>query len=151
MADQPIRFTSGIPSTELPPEDPAVVDALERAIAEPDPVDAVEAVVAMAPRSPLAWATLGDVGTSPVRRYAAYRVGYHRGLDALRASGWRGSGYVRWNTGGNNGFLRAMVGLQSMATLIGERDEATRIEQFLTQLDPTGAPAPVSEGPQPLD
>ena len=34
------------------------------------------------------------VGRDEIERYAAYRVGYHRGLDALRANGWRGSGYV---------------------------------------------------------
>ena len=29
--------------------------------------------------------------------------GYHRGLDALRRAGWRGSGYVRWAHPGNRG------------------------------------------------
>ena len=36
------------------------------------------------------------MGRDEIERYAYYRVGYHRGLDTLRANGWRGSGYVRW-------------------------------------------------------
>ena len=58
------------------------------------------------PRFLDAWAELGDLGRDDVERYAYYRVGYHRGLDALRANGWRGSGYVRWadrRTGGSCG------------------------------------------------
>ena len=72
--------------------------------------------------------------------YAAYRVGYHRGLDTLRANGWRGSGYVRWEHPGNRGFLRALAGLQRTAAEIGEDDEAERCAQFLRQLDPAWPP-----------
>jgi hypothetical protein len=75
-----------------------------------------------------------------MERYAAYRVGYHRGLDTLRANGWRGSGYVRWAEPTNHGFLRALRGLGAMAAEIGETDEAERITLFLLQLDPTGIP-----------
>ena len=75
-----------------------------------------------------------------MERYAAYRVGYHRGLDALRANGWRGSGYVRWAEPTNRGFLRALQGLSAMAAEIGEEDEAERCATFLLQLDPTGSP-----------
>jgi hypothetical protein len=103
--------------------------------------DAVAAVVADNPRALEAWAALGDVGRDPVERYAAYRIGYHRGLDALRASGWRGSGYVRWSAPSNQGFLRSLLGLQRMAAAIGEADEADRCATFLAQLDPSGAPA----------
>lgn len=92
------------------------------------------------PRSMFAWAALGAVGRDDIERYAAYRVGYHRGLDALRANGWRGSGYVRWADESNRGFLRCLSGLQRMAAAIGERDEAERIEMFIAQLDPTGIP-----------
>jgi hypothetical protein len=68
-------------------------------------------------------------------------VGYHRGLDRLRGSGWRGSGYVRWRHDTNRGFLRSLAGLQSTAAAIGERDEAERCAVFLQQLDPEWPPA----------
>ena len=71
-----------------------------------------------------------------LERYAYFRVGYHRGLDALRGSGWRGSGYVRWRHESNRGFLRALSGLGESAAAIGEDDEVERITQFLIQLDP---------------
>ena len=66
------------------------------------------------PRSPPAIpasSTRGRSSATPavttIERYAYYRVGYHRGLDALRANGWRGSGYVRWSSRRTSGFLRA--------------------------------------------
>jgi len=93
------------------------------------------------PRSLFAWAALGAVGRDDIERYSAYRVGYHRGLDALRANGWRGSGYVRWADDSNRGFLRCLRGLQQMAAAIGETDEADRIAMFILQLDPTGIPS----------
>ena len=75
-----------------------------------------------------------------LERYACFRVGYHRGLDTLRASGWRGSGYVRWTHETNLGFLRSLLGLHRSAVAIGESDEAERCAQFLMQLDPSGVP-----------
>lgn len=99
---------------------------------------AVADVVAASPRFLAGWAELGDLGRDTIERYAAYRVGYHRGLDTLRASGWRGSGYVRWAEPTNRGFLRSLRGLGEMAAIIGEQDEAERCAQFLLQLDPTG-------------
>jgi hypothetical protein len=134
----------GLPSTVLPAEDAALRHRLAQALAMEDPArrrDAVAAVVASAPRYLDAWARLGDLGRDDVERYAAYRVGYHRGLDALRANGWRGSGYVRWAEESNRGFLRALRGLGQMAERIGESDEAERVRLFLAQLDPSGVPA----------
>jgi len=98
-------------------------------------------VVASAPRYLDAWARLGEHGRDVIERYAAFRVGYHRGLDALRANGWRGSGYVRWSAESNRGFLRALRGLGAAAAEIGETDEAERIALFVAQLDPSGIPA----------
>lgn len=92
------------------------------------------------PRSPGVWASLGDAATDVVERYAYYRIGYHRGLDALRQNGWRGSGYVLWKHESNRGFLRSLMGLQAMAALIGEVDEAERCALFVRQLDPYGLP-----------
>jgi hypothetical protein len=145
MADErPITMTpGGLPSTVLPAADPRAEALLAEAQRrDPDERrDAVAAVVAAYPRYLAAWAALGDAGADTIGRYAAYRVGYHRGLDALRANGWRGSGYVRWAEPTNAGFLRCLLGLQRMATEIGEHDEAARCEQFLLQLDPTGPPS----------
>jgi hypothetical protein len=141
VSDQPIQFSSGIPSTVLPAPDPERAADLEAALALPEDSrrDAVAAVVARSPRFLDAWAALGDLGRDTVERYAAYRVGYHRGLDTLRANGWRGSGYVRWAEPTNRGFLRSLKGLGEMAAAIGETDEAERCAQFLLQLDPSGA------------
>ena len=123
----------------LDPEDPTSDEALVDALSEPvggARRDAVAAVVADWPRHLDAWACLGDLGRDPMESYAAYRVGYHRGLDRLRQSGWRGSGYVRWQHPTNRGFLRSLAGLARIAARIGEQDEAERCELFLHQLDP---------------
>jgi hypothetical protein len=133
---------SGPPRTVLPPEATAVNEALRQALAAaPDDRRPLVAQVVVAnPRSLNAWAALGSLGRDEIERYAAFRVGYHRGLDALRANGWRGSGYVRWADETNRGFLRCLRGLQQMAATIGERDEAERIAVFIQQLDPSGIP-----------
>ncbi|MGB1824652.1 MAG: DUF3151 family protein, partial [Ilumatobacteraceae bacterium] len=81
--------------------------------------------VAANPRVLDGWAELGDLGRDAVESYSAYRVGYHRGLDALRANGWRGSGYVRWSSESNHGFLRCLLGLQNRAAEIGELGDNT--------------------------
>ncbi len=142
MSEQrPVTMSAGLPSTLLPEPSPAERRALAEAVGTDAERrrDAVAAVVAAHPRLLEAWAALGDAGRDDVERYAAYRVGYHRGLDALRANGWRGSGYVRWREPGNVGFLRCLEGLGAMARRIGELDEAERVEVFLAQLDPDGS------------
>lgn len=136
----PVRMTSGLPSTVLPAAPAPVLAALQAVDTSDDPRSSLATVVAAAPRESVVWAALGDHGRDVVERYAAYRVGYHRGLDALRANGWRGSGYVRWAEPGNRGFLRCLLGLAACASAIGEADEAERCEQFLLQLDPSGVP-----------
>jgi hypothetical protein len=143
VSDQPINLSSGLPSTVLPPPEADAATRLAEALESPEDRrrTAVAAVVASAPRFLDAWAALGDLGRDTVERYAAYRVGYHRGLDALRANGWRGSGYVRWAEPTNRGFLRCLRGLATMAAEIGEDDEADRCRVFLLQLDPSGIPA----------
>ncbi|BAN02336.1 DUF3151 family protein [Ilumatobacter coccineus] len=143
MSDQPIQFSSGIPTTVIPAPDADDAARLEAALARPESERraAVAEVVAASPRFLAAWAELGDLGRDTIERYAAYRVGYHRGLDTLRASGWRGSGYVRWAEPTNHGFLRSLRGLGEMAAVIGETDEAERCAQFLMQLDPSGIPS----------
>ncbi len=142
MDERPITMSAGLPSTVLPAAGRIESDRLAAAIGTEAVLrrDAVAAVVAAHPRYLEAWAELGDAGRDHVERYAAYRAGYHRGLDALRANGWRGSGYVRWREPSNRGFLRCLAGLRAMASAIGEDDEAERIRLFLAQLDPEGGP-----------
>jgi Protein of unknown function (DUF3151) len=144
MTDQPVHMTaSGPPQTVLDDEPADAVAALEDALARPEAGrrEAVAAVVARWPRFLDAWARLGALGRDDVERYACYRVGYHRGLDRLRGSGWRGSGYVRWQHPQNRGFLRALDGLRAAAEAIGEADEAERCAVFLRQLDPDWPPS----------
>jgi hypothetical protein len=97
---------------------------------------AVTAVARAYPRFLEAWAALAQLADDDVQSYAYARVGYHRGLDALRAAGWRGSGYVRWRHETNRGFLRSVEALQRAAEAIGESEEAERCALFLNQLDP---------------
>jgi len=141
MSDaRPVTLSgSGPPETVLAPEAVDADAALADALGAPDADDrrsAVAAVLEAEPRHLEAWARLGDLGRDAMEAYAAYRVGYHRGLDRLRQSGWRGSGYVRWTHPTNRGFLRALAGLARVAAEIGEEDEAERCELFLRQLDP---------------
>ena len=126
MSDQhPVQLTpSGPPETVLDPEPAEALAALEAAMggAEEGRRDAVSTVVARWPRFLDAWARLGELARDDVEAYACFRVGYHRGLDRLRQSGWRGSGYVRWDHETNRGFLRALDGLRRQAAVIGETD-----------------------------
>ncbi|MEJ7765047.1 MAG: DUF3151 family protein [Acidimicrobiales bacterium] len=134
MSEQrPVQLTTGLAETILPDPAPGLAEALAGAGADRD---AVAALVARAPRSVDVWAALGAVGRDDIESYAAYRVGYHRGLDALRANGWRGSGYVRWSRPSNRAFLRCLEGLRAKAEAIGEQDEVDRLATFLRQLEP---------------
>ena len=138
MTDQPITFSPGLPETVLDPEPAEALAALSTALDRPGPErrDAVAVVVGRWPRFLDGWARLGQLARDPVEGYAYARVGYHRGLDRLRQSGWRGSGYVRWEHETNRGFLRALDGLRQRAGEIGEADEEARCAEFLLQLEP---------------
>ena len=86
------------------------------------------------PTSSLAWATLAEQaleGGRDVEAYAYARTGYHRGLDALRRSGWKGHGPVPWAHVPNRGFLRSLAALARAAAEIDEIDEAERCRSFL--------------------
>ena len=143
MTDAPVNLTrSGPPETILDPEPPQAVASLADAMAQPEDRrrNAVAEVVAQFPRFLDGWARLGLLARDEAEAYAAFRVGYHRGLDRLRQNGWRGSGYVRWTHEVNRGFLRSLAGLQATAAAIGERDEEERCLHFLHQLDPSWPP-----------
>ncbi|MGH9276888.1 MAG: DUF3151 family protein [Acidimicrobiales bacterium] len=133
-----VSFSAGLPETVLTPEAPEARAALDEALASPTETrrEAVSGVVERWPRFLDAWARLGQLARDEVEAYACFRVGYHRGLDRLRQSGWRGSGYVRWRHEENRGFLRALDGLREAAGAIGETDEQERCDQFLHQLEP---------------
>lgn len=91
------------------------------------------------PTSSLAWAILADAAWNEGRvmeSYAFARVGYHRGLDALRRNGWKGYGPVPWSHEPNRGFLRCLFALQRAAAAINESDEAERCATFLDDCDP---------------
>lgn len=123
------------PGTELPPDPGTTALA-----AGDDPAD----VAARVPTSSAAWAALADrafAAGSVVESYAYARVGYHRGLDALRRAGWRGSGPVPWAHEPNRGFLRSLHALGRAAGAIGEQDEARRCADFLADSDPAAADA----------
>jgi hypothetical protein len=139
MTDAAVPLTHGPPETVLSPEPDAALELLAAAnVATGDAARAaLVALITRYPRMLSGWAALGDLGRDPIERYAAYRVGYHRGLDRLRSEGWRGSGYVRWRHETNRGFLASLAGLQAMAAEIGETDEAERCALFLRQLDPS--------------
>lgn len=138
--------SAGPPETRLPDEPVEVHHLVSQIVAAVSAGDGAlvaslaERVVRLAPRSSLAWWACAHGADTDVARYAAHRVGYHRGLDSLRANGWKGSGYVRWSHAPNRGFLRCLHGLQRMAGVLGEVDEEERCRLFLLQLDPNGIP-----------
>src|SRR3954453_9724564 len=123
----------GIPPTHLP-EDPAA-----EPLADGTPP---EEVAAAHPASSLAWAVLAEDALADhraVTSYAYARTGYHRGLDALRKSGWRGQGPIPWEHVPNRGFLLALAALSRAAGALGESDEQERCATFLADCDPQAA------------
>lgn len=125
------------PEPTLLPPDTAVVDALAADTAP-------EQVAREHPASPLAWAVLADEAYKAGREIEAYafaRVGYHRGLDALRGAGWRGQGPVPWSHEPNRGVLRALYALRRSAAEIGEAAEVDRLTEFLNGADPAAIAA----------
>jgi hypothetical protein len=138
----PIDLGSAPPETALDPAPAAATTRLANALGAPAPArrDAVADVVRAFPEWSEAWAALGEVARDDIEAYACFRVGYHRGLDALRRAGWRGSGYVRWRHPSNRGFLRCVDGLRAAAAAIGETAEEERCALFLRQLDPVWPP-----------
>ena len=118
------------PPTKLP-DDPAVTLL--------DGGDDPTAVAATYPASSAAWASLAEAALDDGNAIAAYayaRTGYHRGLDALRRAGWKGTGSVPWSHEPNRGFLRSVHALGQAAAAIGEEAEVQRCAQLLADSDP---------------
>jgi hypothetical protein len=127
----------GGPDPTYLPDETAPRSALESGT---DPAE----VAARYPTHSAAWADLADrafAAGSTVESYAYARVGYHRGLDALRRNGWKGHGPVPWSHQPNRGFLRSLHALGRAAAAIGEDDEAQRCREFLHDSDPAAAAA----------
>jgi hypothetical protein len=136
MPDNLLPNPSTNPETLLPAE--PEVDAL---LASNAPV---ASVVVSHPSSSLAWALLADEAWgrgATLESYAYARVGYHRGLDALRKAGWRGAGPVPWSHEPNRGVLRSLFALHRAAEAIEEPGEPERLAQFLDGADPAAAEA----------
>jgi len=145
------NLLAGPPDTLLPaqPEPESALAAGE------DPAD----VAARWPAASLAWAELADrtfaaassassASSSAdgrtarlVESYAYARTGYHRGLDALRRAGWRGTGPVPWSHEPNRGVLRCIAALGRAAEAIGESAEAERCRVLLADCDPRAVAA----------
>lgn len=90
------------------------------------------------------WAALADQAFADgevIASYAYARTGYHRGLDRLRAGGWKGFGPVPWSHEPNRGVLRSIYALGRAAASIGETEEAQRCQALLEDCDPAAIPA----------
>jgi hypothetical protein len=127
---------AGPPPTLLPIEG----EAAAALAAGDDPTD----VAARFPTHSAAWAALADRAFAAgrvIESYAYARVGYHRGLDALRRNGWHGTGPVPWSHEPNRGFLRSLHALGRAAGTIGETAEAERCAAFLRDSDPAATKA----------
>jgi hypothetical protein len=121
-----VSLLAGPPPTHLPDDSPA----RDKLAGGADPAE----VAASHPAASAAWAALADAAHAAGRHVEAYayaRTGYHRGLDLLRRSGWKGHGPIPWEHEPNRGFLRSLHALGRAAAAIGETDEAERCRTFL--------------------
>ena len=133
-------FGSEKPETRLPEELASNITADDAGAS----IDALEKLVAADLKDSGAWAALAlrlVEMEEPVKAYACARTGYHRGLDALRANGWRGTGPVPWDHEPNQGVLRAIGALVVTAKLLGEEEEVIRCLNLLHDCDPAAASA----------
>jgi hypothetical protein len=136
---------SGPEPTQLP-VDPAVAELAAGG------VDRFIEIVSANPSSSLCWALLAEgalkMGTPEgnVAAYAYARTGYHRGLDLLRRSGWKGAGPIPWEHAPNRGFLRALWALSVAAGRISDTIEQERCAQFLRDSSETGYRELVGDG-----
>jgi hypothetical protein len=133
---------------DLMPQPPATLLPDDEGAAALDTGQDPAAVAAAHPTSSAAWAALAQralAAGEAVTAYAFARTGYHRGLDQLRKSGWKGHGPVPWSHKPNRGFLRSLHALSLAAAEIGEADEAARCAQFVRDCDPAAADALSSE------
>jgi hypothetical protein len=131
LSHKDLLATEPGPPPTLLPEDPAVAELAENGR------ERFLEIVSAHPASSLCWALLAEgslkMGSAEgnVGAYAYARTGYHRGLDLLRRSGWRGSGPIPWEHVPNRGFLRSLYALAIASERIGDVTEHDRCLQFL--------------------
>lgn len=139
-------LADGAPVTKLP-DDPAVAELASHGR------EHFLDVITAHPASSLCWALLAEGSLNmrtregDIAAYAYARTGYHRGLDALRRSGWKGSGQVPWEHQPNRGFLKALWALAVAAHRIGESGEYERCAQFLRDSSATAYATLTAERP----
>jgi hypothetical protein len=133
------------PETNIPLPEEALLVHLESNLRDNN-IDEISKSTIVNPRELFCWASLAivEIKTTQLKSpqdlitaYSIARIGYHRGLDTLRANGWRGSGYVKSNIAGNRGFLTCLFLLSYLAGKINENDEEARCSEFLSMVDPT--------------
>ncbi len=121
----------GEPPETLLPEDPGAAALAEGS----DPKN----VASLHPDSALAWITLSELALTDgldLEGYAFARTGYHRSLDLLRRSGWKGYGPVPWSHEPNQAFLRSLAALGESSARLGDDAEAHRCREFLHESSP---------------
>lgn len=133
-------MTTVTPHQNLLGDPPTHLPANSAAQAAMDSGTPARDVAAAHPDFPLAWAVLAEDALTSGETVAAYayaRAGYHRSLDQLRRSGWKGHGPVPWEHEPNRGFLRSVHALGQAADKLGEQDEAQRCQDFLHESSPS--------------
>jgi len=144
MADEsPISLSSGLPETVLPDVPEEWAAQFSRALELPldERRDAIADIAAHHPRYIAVWPALASLGRDPIESYAYARVGYHRGLDTLRGSGWHGTGYVRWRHPSNEGFSRRSTRFAATPARSARRTRRTAALCSYASLIPTGIEA----------
>ena len=123
----------GEPPETFLPEDPGAAMLAEGS----DPRN----VASLHPDSVAAWITLAEAALADgidLEGYAFARTGYHRCLDMLRRSGWKGFGPVPWSHEPNRAFLRALAALAEASARLGDDAVAHRCREFLHESSPEG-------------
>lgn len=136
----PTQVGDSDPETRLP-EDPAIAELADHGRED------FLAVVRDHPASSLCWALLAEgallIGAedADIAGYAYAVTGCHRGMGALRRTGWHGvdeAGTIPWEHLSNQGFLRCVWARSVAAGRIGQEDEARHWEEFLRRVSESG-------------
>lgn len=149
---QPLTHRNLLAGDQAGPS-PTLLPSLGPAIEMDAGHDALVAAVVAEPAASLGWAMLAEesllacTSEGDVAAYAFARTGYHRGLDALRRSGWKGAGPIPYEHEPNRGFLRALWSLARAASRIGDDAEYQRCAQLLRDSTETGYHALTSQFP----
>lgn len=108
--------------------------------------DAVAAVVAEHPGSPLAWAELADHADSegrPLDAFAYATVAADLAREQLASGGWQPGASVPWAAEPNRAYLRALDAQRRAALALGLDDRVSALADELATADPE-APARIA-------